>query len=199
MIPNVYGEMFELLPIYAAAVLLGLVSGVVAVHLLTTRKGQLSLRAIMGIVVLTALVSSLIAAKPEFWQATAAFWAMAAAIMGVVDLAVVGLVDPWRATRRFSERSGRRLLAWTPPGIVGAIAGTLAALKVSFDVPLHTEDLPSFAAYLVGAVLALAVVDLAARLAAIRWSRRRSGRMTGQQSVRRTAASGETGSVGQAD
>src|SRR5438874_5296000 len=65
-----FGEMVELLPIDTAALLLGLVSGVTAVHLLTSRMGRLSLQALMGVVALAALLSWLVAAKPGFSQAT---------------------------------------------------------------------------------------------------------------------------------
>ncbi len=181
MVPGMYGEMFTLLPIYAAAVLLGLVSGIVAVQLFATGAGRLSLRTLMGIVALAALVSCVVAAKPEFWEATASFWAMAAVVMAVVDLSVVCLIDPWLATRRFSKWSVRSRIVWPTLGIAGSIAGVLAVLKLCFDTPLNTEYLPSFAAELVVTILILALLDLAAHLALIRWSRWRRIRASGHQ------------------
>src|SRR4051812_28840192 len=87
------GEMFEVLPIYAAALLLGLISGIVAVHLLTTGTGQLSLRGLLGAVALAALLAGLVAAKPASWMATVEFWALAAVVMAVFDLAVSCCVE----------------------------------------------------------------------------------------------------------
>src|SRR3954469_15192089 len=103
------GGMFELLPIYAAAILLGLISGIVAVHLLTTGTGQLSLRALLGIVALAAMLSCLVAVKPAFWVATVEVWVLATVVMAVSDLSVSCTVEPWRVNRRFSARSLRRL------------------------------------------------------------------------------------------
>jgi hypothetical protein len=171
MPPNAYGELFTLLPIYAASVLLGLVSGIVASQLFANGAGRLSLRALMGIVALAALISCLVAAKPEFWEATTSFWAMAAVVMAVVDLSVVCLIDPWQETRRFSKWSVRSRIAWPALGISGAVAGVLVVLMSRFDTPLRTEALPSFALGLVVIVLVLAVLDVAAHLAVLRWSR----------------------------
>jgi hypothetical protein len=182
MPPNAYGELFTLLPIYAAAVLLGLVSGIVAVQLFATGAGRLSLRSLMGAVALAALVSCLVAAEPEFWEATASFWAMAAGVMAVVDLSVVCLIDPWRATRRFSKWSVRSRIAWPTLGIAGAVIVVLAVLKLRFDIPLRTEAIPSFALGLVVTVLVLAVFDVAAHLAVIRWSHWRRIRAAGPYS-----------------
>jgi hypothetical protein len=179
--PGMYGEMFTVLPIYAAAALLGLVSGVVAVQLFAAGAGRLSLRSLMGIVAVAALGSCLVAADPEVWAATASFWAMAAVVMGFVDLSVVCLIDPWRATQLFSNRSVRSRVAWPTLGIAGSIAGVLAVLKLCFDIPLNTEYLPSFAAELVVIVLILALLDLAAHFAAIRWSRWRRIRASGHE------------------
>jgi hypothetical protein len=177
--PGMYGEMFALLPIYAAAVLLGLVSGIVAVQLFVAGAGRVSLRTLMGIVALAALVSCLVAAKPEFWAATASFWAMAAVVMAFVELSVVRLIDPWRATQLFSNWSVRRRIAWPMIGMIGSIAGALAVLKLCFDIPLNTEYIPSFAAKLVVTILILALLDLAAHLAVLRWSRWRRIRAAG--------------------
>jgi hypothetical protein len=174
--PGMYGEMFTLLPIYAAAVLHGLISGVVSVRLFTTRPVQLSLRVLLGIVALASLLFCLIAAKPEFWEATASFWAMAAVLMAGVDLAAACLLKPWRATRRVSEWSLRRRIAWLTLGLAVAIAGTLTVLKLRFDIPLRIKALPSFAMGLVVAILALTILDVAAHLAVIRWSRWRRTR-----------------------
>jgi hypothetical protein len=179
--PGMYGEMFTRLPIYAAAALLGLVSGVVAVQLFAAGAGRLSLRSLMGIVALAALVSCLVAAKPEVWAATTSFWAMAAVVMGFVELSVVRLIDPWRATQLFSNRFVRSRIAWPMIGIVGSIAVVVAVLKLCFDTPLNSEYLPSFAAELVVIVLILALLDLAAHLAVIRWSRWRRIRASGHQ------------------
>jgi hypothetical protein len=178
--PGMYGEMFTLLPIYAAALLLGLISGAVAVYFFTSEMGRFSIRALMGIVVLASLVFCLVAAEPEFWEATASFWAMAAMVMAAVDLFVVSLVDPWRKTRRFPQGSVRRRVAWSTLGTAGAVAGVLAVLKLRFDIPLRTEALPSFVTGLVVAVLVLTGFDLAAHLAVIHWSRcRRISRTAG--------------------
>jgi hypothetical protein len=174
--PGMYGEMFTLLPIYAAAVLLGLVSGVVSIHVFTTRAGQLTLRVLMGIVALASLVFCLIAAKPEFWEFTASFWVMGAVVMAAVDLSVACFLAPWRATRRISEWSLRRRIGWPTLGLAGAITGILTVLKLRFDIPLRIEALPSFAAGLVVAILVLAILDVAAHLAVIRWSRWRRTR-----------------------
>jgi hypothetical protein len=179
--PGMYGEMFTVLPIYAAAALLGLVSGVIAVQLFAVGAGRLLLRSLMGIVALAALLSCLVAAEPDVWAATTSFWAMATAVMAIVELSVVSLVDPWRATQRFSSRSVRGRIAWPMIGIAGAIAGVLAVLKLCFDIPLNTEYLPSFAAELVVTILILALLDLAAHLAVIRWSRWRRIRASGRQ------------------
>jgi hypothetical protein len=179
--PGMYGEMFTVLPIYAAAALLGLVSGVIAVQLFAVGAGRLLLRSLMGIVALAALLSCLVAAEPDVWAATTSFWAMATAVMAIVELSVVSLVDPWRATQRFSSRSVRGRIAWPMIGIARAIAGVLAVLKLCFDIPLNTEYLPSFAAELVVTILILALLDLAAHLAVIRWSRWRRIRASGHQ------------------
>jgi hypothetical protein len=167
------GEMFELLPIYAAALLLGLVSGIVAVHLLTTGTGQLSLRCLLGTVALAALLAGLVAAKPAFWMATVEFWVLAAVVMAVFDLAVSCSVEPWRLNRRFSERSVRRLRLGLPPAILGAVSGALVVLKLQFDLPLNAVLLSSFAAYVIVAFLGLAALDLTIRVAVIGLGRRR--------------------------
>ncbi len=171
MPPNAYGEMFILLPIYAAAVLLGLISGVVAVHVFITTTGRLSLRALMGIIVLAAFVSGLVAAKPAFWWATMSFWGMATVVMAAIDFSVIYLLDPCRATRRFSKQPVHRKIAWSALGIAVVISGVLAILKLCFDIPLRTAALPSFAAWLVVAVLILAGFDAASHLVVIRWKR----------------------------
>lgn len=173
------GGMFELLPIYAAAILLGLISGIVAVDLLTTGTGQLSLRALLGSVALAALLSCLVAAKPAFWMPTVEFWALATVVMAVFDLSVSCAVDPWRVNRRFSQRSLRRLRVALPPAILGAVAGALAVLKLRFDLPLNPRLLPSFAAYLFASLLGLAALDLAVRFAVIRLGRWRRTRVVG--------------------
>ena len=177
--PGMYGEMFTVVPIYAAAVLLGLVSGVVAVQLFVAGAGRLSLRSLMGIVALAAFFSCLVAAKPDVWAATASFWAMAAVVMAFVELSVVRFIDPWRATQLFSNWSVRRRIAWPMIGMIGSIAGVLAVLKVCFDIPLNTEYVPSFAAKLAVAILILALLDFAVHLAVIRWSRWRRIRAAG--------------------
>jgi hypothetical protein len=176
------GEMFELLPIYAAAVFLGLVSGVTAVHVVTARRSQRSLRTLMGIVALAAFLAGLVAAKPSFWVPTVELWGLATGVMAVVDLSASCLVEPWREARRFSDRS-HRLRIGLPAGIVGALAGVLAVLKLQFDIPLNTNRLPSFAAGLAVTLVGLAALDLAARLTAMglrrrKWMRRGTERTT---------------------
>lgn len=171
MPPGAYGEMFSLLPIYAAAVLLGLVSGVVAVHVFITATGRLSLRALMGIIVLAAFVSGLVAAKREFWWVTVSFWGMATVVMAAIDFSVNDLLDPCRETRRFSRQPAHRKIARSTLGIAAVISGVLAILKLCFDVPLNAAALPSFAAWLVVAVLILAGFDAAVHFAMIRWER----------------------------
>jgi hypothetical protein len=129
-----------------------------------------------GIVVLAALLSCLIAAKPASWRAIVEFWVLAAVVMAVIDLSGSFLVEPWRTTARFSERSLRRMRSWLAPGFLGVVAGTLAVLKLRFDIPLNTRLLPTFSAGLAIALLALAALDLAVRFAVIglgcRWRMR---------------------------
>jgi len=173
------GEMFEVLPIYAAALLLGLISGIVAVHLLTTGTGQFSLRALLGIIALAAMLSCLVAAKPAFWMATLEVWVLATVVMAVFDLSVSCTVEPWRMNRRFSDRTLRHLRLGLPPAILGVVSGALAYLKLRFDLPLNSELLPSFAAFVVVALLGLAAIDLAVRFAVIGLGRRRRMRVVG--------------------
>ena len=117
MLPQfVNAEIFEELPIYAAALLLGLVSGVLAVRLLTAGLGRLWLWVLIGGATLAALLTSLIAAKPEDWTATTEFWALAAAGMATVDLAVICLLDPWRTIPPSADRHIRPITALLPPG-----------------------------------------------------------------------------------
>lgn len=171
--PGMYGDAFMLLPIYAAAVLLGVVSGIVAIHVFTNAEGRLTVRSLLGIVALAAVVCCLVAARADFWHVTASFWAMAAVVMAFVDLLVVRLIDPWRATQRFSRWPVRRRVAWPIVGIAGSIAGVMAVLKLCFDIPDQIESLLSVAAELVVATVTLATLDLAGHLALVRWHRMR--------------------------
>jgi hypothetical protein len=164
-----FGEMFELLPIYAAAILLGLVSGIVAVHLLTIGKGQFSLRGLLATVALAALLAGLVAAKPASGAATVEFWCLAAAVMAVLDLSVSCLVDPWRAKPRFSNRAFRRLRVGLLPAILGTLIAALTVLKWRFDLPLNAELLPWFATEVVVGFSGLAALDLAIRVAVMAW------------------------------
>jgi hypothetical protein len=163
-----FGEMFELLPIYAAATLLGLISGVLAVHLLTTGAGRFSLRVLMGGVVWAAILSCLLAAKPAYWSSTAIFWALAFCGTAILDLAVVCLLDPWGTPRRFSRRSVRRIGA----SLVLATAALLAAVRMRFDFgPAEKRPLTLLAVGM-AIVVPAATLDVATRLV-IRWIRRR--------------------------
>jgi hypothetical protein len=170
MVYTHFGEMFELLPIYAAAILLGLVSGIVAVHLLTTGKGQISLRGLLATVALAALLAGLVAAKPAFGTATVEVWCQAAAVMAVLDLSASCLVEPWRVEPRFSDRAVRRLRV----GLLPAILGTVTVLKWRFDLPLNAELLSWLADEVVVGFSGLAALDLAIRVAVIGLGRRRA-------------------------
>ncbi len=174
LMPWINTEFVEIITILGAALLLGAVSGLIAVYLLTTRSGRLSLRAVMGLVVLATPLCGLIRARPSSWQPTVELWALTAVVVGLLDLAASCLVEPWRATPRFSDRSLRRLRAWLVPAIVAAVVGTLAVLRLRFDIPLNPKLQASFAAELTLVLLVLTGLDRAVRMAMIglgRWRR----------------------------
>jgi hypothetical protein len=174
--PFVNAEMFEVLPIYISALLLGLVSGVVVVRLLTAGLGRLWPRALIGGATLAALLSSLIAVKPEAWTATAEFWALAAAGMATLDLAVVCLLASWRTIPRSADRHIHRIAAWLPLWLPLASAALLASIRLSFDLGPMTLSPLTLITVVVVIVVPVAFLDLTARLVAIgriRWRRTR--------------------------
>jgi hypothetical protein len=173
--PGVNSEMFEVLPIFAAALLLGLLSGVVAVCLLTAGPTVPSRRAVIGGAVLAALLFSLIAAKPGSWLVTVGFWALAAGGMAAVDLAVLCLLVSWRVSPRPADRCVRRLAAWLPFWLPAAAATLLLVIRVFLVLGPTTMSSLTLAIIVIVIIVPLAFLDLTARLVAIWWDRRRSG------------------------
>jgi hypothetical protein len=166
------GEMPELLPIYAAAIVLGLVSGFVFVNVTISTGGRFSLRVVMGIVAMAAILCLLLAAKPAYWTVTVGFWALAAAVMTVIDLAITCMTDPWLNSPRLSKQS----VVWIVACLPFASIGIPAAILVSLDLgPIARKPLKLLAG-VIAASVPVALIDIAARITAIGWTRwRRTG------------------------
>ena len=66
-----------------ATILLGLLSGIVAVHLFVIRRGRFSLRALAGVVLIAALESAVIVQNPLAWSVLLMLWALMAGSMAL--------------------------------------------------------------------------------------------------------------------
>src|SRR5262245_52133408 len=141
--------------------------------------GRRWLMALITGATLAALLSSLIAVKPEAWTATAEFWALAAAGMATVDLAVRCWLAPWRPIPRSADRRIRRIAAWLPLWLPLASAALLACIRVRFDLNPMTMSPPTLVMVVLAIVVPVVFLDLTARLVAIGWVRWRRTRAAG--------------------
>jgi hypothetical protein len=173
------GEMPEVLPIYAAAIVLGLIYGFIFVNIVIINGCRFSLRVIMVVVALASILGLLLAAKPKYWTVTVGFWALAAAVMTVIDLAIICMIDPWLNSPRLSKQS----VAWIVACLPFASIGILTAILVSLDLGPNARKPLKLLAGVIVVSAPVALIDIAGRITAIGWTRwRRTGRHSSTRS-----------------
>ena len=165
MVTTHLGMMFELIPIYAAAVAWGIVAGLVAVALAMPGRGRMTIAREMGLVAMAAILAALAARQPEFAGPTLRFAAIAAAWMAAADLAARLALDRFRPGPRLTPR-GRR---WAIAASLAALIAGLILVGTGFDLPpLDRRGWEPFA-WLAGIIAAGTVLDLTARALVLEW------------------------------
>ena len=110
-----------ILVLMAFSALLGMAAGVLGVEFVAIWRGRTSLRVNALVVLMASCEMFLTVQEPDFlWYVLGAF-ALAALVMGSVDLAIVIWVDPYRQHPRLSPELRRPLL--TLIGIALALIG----------------------------------------------------------------------------
>ncbi len=172
MVYTAFGEMFEVLAILEFSLLLGFFSGLAILQVLRVGGGRLSLRALMGLIVIAAMVCCLVAAKPRIWVVTLGSWILASTAMALADLIASHLAERFRATPLFPEHSRNRMRMWFIPGLVVVVLSSLAFIHGQFVVV--PADLLLLAGVLTATIFVLIFIDFIVRLSAItmgRWRR----------------------------
>lgn len=76
----------------------------------------------LRIVAMASILCLLLAAKPEYWTVTVGFWALAAAVMIVIDVAIMCMSDPWLNSPRLSRQPVAWIVACLPFASIGILA-----------------------------------------------------------------------------
>ncbi len=136
MDPSIAGLIVEGIIRLAASTLVGMASGVLAVHLIIARRGRVSLENGVLAVALAAFELTSFADRVNAWLAFLYFFLLGATVMGLVDLAVVLALDSRRAVPRFPPRIRSRGLLAVPVGLILGAVLFLAMAPVIFDIQL---------------------------------------------------------------
>ena len=155
-----------------ATILLGLLLGVVAVHVLVVRRGRMSLRAMVGVVLIAALESAVIVQNSLAWTDLLMLLGLMAATMALVDLAVLLGLDQFRPEPRFSPRMRRRGLIMIPPGLIALSFLVAGYFKHFIAINPDAVSWLGPAAGFLCLLLVPALVDLLVRVI-VAWVRRR--------------------------
>ena len=132
MDPSIAGLIVEGIIRLAASTLVGMASGVLAVHLIIARRGRVSLENGVLAVALAAFELTSFADRVNAWLAFLYFFLLGATVMGLVVLAL----DSRRAVPRFPPRIRSRGLLAVPVGLILGAVLFLAMAPVIFDIQL---------------------------------------------------------------
>ncbi len=155
-----------------ATILLGLISGVVAVHLILVRRGRISLRANGVVILIAALELAVIAPNPAVTTTLVPVFALAVAAMALVDAAIRLEFDRGQPSPRFSPRLRRRAWVAIPLGLLAWSQATAAFVKYKIFFNPDAASWLVITTMLLGMLAVPTVLDLVLR-ALIAWLQRR--------------------------
>ena len=155
-----------------ATILLGLLLGVVAIHVLVVDRGRMSLRAMAGIVLIAALESAVIAQNPPAWTVLLIVLGLATALMELVDLAVLLSLDQLRPEPHFGPRVRRWGFTMIGSGLIALSFFAAGYFKYFIAINPEAASWLGLTATLLGLLLVPALVDLLVRVLFARVRRR---------------------------
>jgi len=147
-----------------ATLLLGLVAGVLAAHIVVVRRGRLSLRASAVFVLLAALESAAIVQNPAAWGVLTLLFGLTGEAMALVDAGIMLGLDRGRPVPRFTPRTRRRGLMAIPFGLVAVSLVFATVFKFVFALNPAAVSWLSSAAGFLGLLVVPALLDATIRV-----------------------------------